>query len=81
MINSLKDIEKLMKLCRKQGITEFVLKDLVLRFGELPQQQSTVVDIDPENPYSNFPQGELTPEQLAFYSAGGIPEEDPENVQ
>ena len=30
-----------------------------------------------DNPWADFPDGELTPEQLMFYSAGGKPEEDP----
>jgi len=79
MIASLKDLEKLLKLCRKQGVTEIKLGEVELKLGDLPKND--VMEHDPANPYANFPEGELTPDQLAFYSAGGIPENDPENIQ
>lgn len=77
MIDSLKDLEKFLKLCRKQGITKASCGTLSFEFGELPKGTQIVQEDTIENPYSNFPQGELTPEQLAFYSSGGTPEEDP----
>lgn len=83
MIESLKDLEKLLRLCRKQGVTEIKLGTVELKLGDLPvdhSQQATLTK-DPTDPLANFPQGELTAEQLAFYSAGGSPEDDPENIQ
>lgn len=80
MIESLKDLEKLLKLCRKQGVTDIKLGTVELKLGALPDTQATLSS-DPTDPYANFPQGELTAEQLAFYSSGGTPENDPENVQ
>lgn len=77
MIESLKDLEKLLKLCRKQGVTEIKLGSVELKLGELPQEQTPSLISDPANPLANFPEGELTPDQLAFYSSGGLPEEDP----
>jgi hypothetical protein len=81
MINDLKDLKALFKLCRAQGITDFKMGELDIKFGDLPQGQAVYqepsVD-DPINRYAGFPQGELSPEQLAFYSAGGLPENDPE---
>lgn len=80
MIKDLKDLEKLLKLCRKQGVKDIKLADISLSLGDLPQEASKALH-DPVNPLANFPQGELTPDQLAFYSSGGLPEDDEENVQ
>lgn len=81
MIESLKDLQKLVHLCRKQGVTEIKLGSVELKLGELPKSEtatSQVQDVIPtDNPYADFPDGELTPEQLMFYSAGGKPEDDP----
>jgi hypothetical protein len=84
MINDLKDLRALLKLCRAQGITDFKMNGLEIKFGELPQtNENTDVDIHPASlpGYANFPQGELTPEQLMFYSAGGNPADDPANKE
>lgn len=78
MINNLKDLKSLFKLCRAQGITDFEMGEFKIKFGDLPRDLSEQdLDIDPDNRYSDFPQGELTQEQLAFYSAGGLPKDDP----
>ena len=85
MIQSLKDLEGLLKLCRKQGVSEIKLEGCELKFGDLPAShpQKTKAQVSEEdrptsdNPWADFPDGELTPEQLMFYSAGGKPEEDP----
>lgn len=81
MIQNLKDLERLLKLCRKQGVTELDLGSVKFKLGELPTKndQNFVDEADPNDPYANFPQGDLSPEQLMFYSSGGVPEEDPEN--
>jgi len=81
MIESLKDLEKLLKLCRRQGVTEINLGTVSLKLGELPVEidrnaKNIIEDVNAD-PYANFPQGELTPEQLMFYSSGGMPEDDP----
>ena len=85
MINDLKDLKALFKICRAQGITDFKMNGLEIKFGELPQTQSGSVlrasqGEDVSDPWSGFPTGELSPTQLAFYSAGGKPEDDPEFV-
>lgn len=77
----LKKLESLLKLCRRQGVTEIKVDCLEFKLGEMsmpagPRPQEA--EPDPTNPYSNFPTGDLTPEQLMFYSAGGMPEDDPE---
>lgn len=79
MIESLKDLEKLLKLCRKQGVTEIKLGTTEFKLGDFPLENNYKTENDPIDPYANFPQGELSPEQLAFYSSGGMPEQDPEN--
>lgn len=76
MITDIKDLKQLFKLCRQQGVTEIKVAGVEIKFGEVPLTQSNV-QIEESEPYSGFPQGELTPEQLLFYSAGGRPEDDP----
>ncbi len=80
MIESLKDLEKLLKLCRKQGVQKISFDNVSLELGELPVSSQTVLNSTiVEDPFKDFPQGELTPEQLMFYSSGGMPEDDPLN--
>lgn len=79
MIENLKELEKLLKLCRKQGVTEINLNGIAVKLGELPFDSTNVKNLAEEvgDKYQNFPDGELTPEQLMFYSSGGLPEDDP----
>lgn len=80
MIESLSDLRKLLKLCREQGVDEIDVHGVKLKFGDMPTVMSkgmSDAELESKDPYANFPQGELTPEQLMFYSAGGHPEEDP----
>lgn len=86
MVSNLKDLEKLLKLLRKQGVTRFAQGDLSIDLGDAPnppagnQSVQAAADLDPSNPWANFPEGELSPEALAFYSAGGRPGEEPEGL-
>lgn len=78
----LKDLGKVIDLCRKKGVSNITIGTLRLELGPEPEakkasKNSNEPEFDPTNPWANFPAGELTPEQLAFYSAGGIPENDP----
>lgn len=77
MIQDLKDLEKFFKLCRKQGIVKADLSTLSFEFGDLPESKGSVDESDPLKPFNNFPDGELTAEQLMYYSSGGLPENDP----
>lgn len=84
MITNLKDLEKLLKLCRKQGVLEIDLGSVKLKLGNLPQAVESVGEqdeIESDNPYANFPSGPLSPEQLMFYSSGGKPGEEPEDLR
>lgn len=76
----LKDLGKVIDLCRKKGVMNITIGPLRLELGPEPEPKrraNEAQDPDPTDPYANFPQGELTPEQLMFYSAGGVPENDP----
>lgn len=80
----IKELKALFKLCRAQGVTELDLNGLKVKFGDLPmtpEQVDAQSYQDPVSKYANFPSGELTPDQLAFYSAGGLPDNDPENKE
>lgn len=78
MIESLKDLEKMLKLCRRQGVLEIDFHGVKVKLGDLPQEvQTASPDQEIPSPLEGFPDGELTPEQLMFYSAGGLPENDP----
>lgn len=79
VISDFKDLKKLLELCRKQGIEEMDFQGMKFKFGPLPTAAGAASDteIESDNPYANFPDGTLSPEQLMFYSAGGRPEDDP----
>lgn len=77
MIDSLKDLERLLKVLRKQGVYEFEHNGTRLKLGEMPQEANAASYGTPAGGYEGFPQGDLTPEQLLFYSSGGLPENDP----
>ena len=83
MIKDLKGLKDLLKLCRAQGVTEINLGTVSFKLGELPQGKTKVDtssnETSTDDPYSDFPDGELTQEQLMYYSSGGTPENDPEN--
>lgn len=79
---NVKDLEKLLKMLRKQGVTECNMAGISFKLGELPQSTGSTWNKSEEeqsNPLEGFPDGILTPEQLMFYSAGGHPQDDPEN--
>lgn len=81
MINNLNELQKLLKLLRKQGVQEFKMGGIELKLGDLPvERQAVVEDEIPEDPYANFPTGMLTEAQAMHYAMGGVPENDPELV-
>ncbi len=44
---NVKELEKLLKMCRKQGVTEITLADVIVKFGELPAtSDEKVADAD-----------------------------------
>lgn len=77
MIENQKDLEKLLKLCRKQGVTEIVLPTVSFKLGELPVKHSTESIEDQDDSFADFPDHPLTPEELTYFANGGKPEENP----
>lgn len=79
MIESIKDLERLLKLCRKQGVTKITLPQVSFELGDLPYSESKAIPLDEldADPLAGFPQGVLSNEQLMYYSSGGKPEDDP----
>ena len=80
-IPNLKDLGKVIDLCRKKGVSAIQLGEIRIELGNEPIEKNSrnqdTPEVDPTNPWANFPAGELTPEQLMFYSSGGLPENDP----
>lgn len=78
MIENLKDLERLLKLCRKQGVQELSLGTVTLKLGDLPTSREPVADTDEsEDPFADFPDGPLTNEELTFFANGGLPQDNP----
>jgi hypothetical protein len=82
-----KQLKSLLKTLRENGVVEYNTPELTLKLDtqflinkDKPQSLPIASEEAPvDNTWSNFPAGELSPDQLAFYSAGGDPSEDPEN--
>lgn len=58
-----KDLEKLLKLCRKQGIDEISFEGIHVKFGIMPAKVEQTAD-DVESDVADS----LSPEQLMFYA-------------
>ncbi len=65
MIKDLKELQALLKLCRKQGVTEITFGDVVCKFGELPLRKSADDEGDSDDTSTDAP----TPEEMLFFSA------------
>ncbi len=61
----IKELQALLKLCRKQGVIEITSQDLCIKFGDLPKSKAT----DDAEEAEEIPTDALTPEQMLFYSA------------
>ena len=61
MIKDLKELQALLKLCRKQGIDEISLGGTVIKFGVLPVKKSGDAEADDSEP-------DIPDEQLIFFS-------------
>lgn len=66
MIKDIKDLEKLLKVCRRQGIDHLKIEGIEIKFGDLPAKGDSRTDQDEE-----IPTDEPTPEQLMFYAVQG----------
>ncbi len=69
MIGNLKEFEKFLKICRKQGVNEATVNGVTIKLGDKPKRQrsssSKQNEIEEDIPYDG-----LSPEQLAFYHLG-----------
>jgi hypothetical protein len=67
MIKDLKELDKFLRICRKQGVTEITVDGISVKIGDLrndaPADNHTHDDIQTDD---------LTPEQLVFFAAGGV---------
>lgn len=63
MITDLKDFEKFLKICRKQGVTDVSYQGVTVKFGDLPTKEASMTDADDE-----IPTDALTAEQLMYYA-------------
>lgn len=82
MISTLNDLQKLLRILRKQGVQEFKMGDIQLKLGDLPFERVNA-DPEPESDqpeWKDFPTGMLTEAQAIHYASGGTPENDPELV-
>ncbi len=77
MIENLKDLRALLKLCRTQGVTEIALPQVSFKLGDLPTNHPTESIEDQDDKFADFPDGALSPEELTFFANGGKPEENP----
>lgn len=64
MINDLKDFEKFLKICRKQGVTEVSFGGASVKLGDLPMKHEA-------DESDEIPTDELSPEELMFYHVNG----------
>ncbi len=71
-ITNLSELKKLLKLLREQGVETFTIGDMSFKLGDLPAEPSEYVE-ESQDPYANFPTGDLSPEQLIYYATGGEP--------
>ncbi len=70
MIESIKDLERLLKLCRKQGVTDISVVGATLKLGELPQKHSHESIEEQDEPNTDVFDEPLTPEELIAFSNG-----------
>ncbi len=68
MLNDLKELEKFLKLCRKQGITDISFDGVTVKFGELPAKTSQVEESE------EIPTDGLSEDEMAFFHLRGQPQ-------
>lgn len=65
MLNDLKEFEKFLKICRKQGVTDVTFAGTSVKLGALPPKSSQSDESE------EIPTDELTPDQLMYYAVNG----------
>jgi hypothetical protein len=82
MVENLKDLERLLKLCRKQGVLEINLGAISFKLGELTEKASHAdTTEESDTAYADFPDGDLSAEELTFFASGGLPKDNPYREQ
>lgn len=66
MVESLKDLEKLLKLLRKHGVTDFKLNGIELKLGELPREPGEIAE------EQEHPEDQLSDEEIMAWAIGQI---------
>lgn len=75
MIENLKDLKALLKLCRQQGVTKITLASVSLEFGDAPIRTSIGSDDDQnDEPFITNLEAPLTNEELVAFANGGLNE-------
>jgi hypothetical protein len=77
LVENLKDLEKLLRLCRKQGVSLIEWGGVKLTLGDLPPSPAISQPVEEPSLLESLPEGFLTPEQIMYYSAGGVAGKDP----
>lgn len=65
MLNDLKDVERLLKFCRKIGVNEITLEGLTVKFGDAPTKAQMQSQADDET------KAELSDDDLLYYAVNG----------
>lgn len=76
------DLKALLKILRNEGVLEFKMTGLELKLSPdamkvKAETEGKDLGAPADGKWSDFPAGELTQEQLMYYSSGGTPENDP----
>lgn len=61
----LKELDKFLKICRKQGVTEISCEGVSVKFGDMPNRKEAT------EPDDEIEIDSLSPEQLMFYHTTG----------
>lgn len=69
MIDSLKDLKALLKLCRSNGVTEINLGTVSFKLGELPRTIAGDIEEAEEADFSDL-ESPLTPEEMVAFANG-----------
>lgn len=61
---NVKELEKLLKMCRKQGITELTMQGMSFKFGDIPRDPG-----EAEEPAEVVSLAMPSPEEMAYWSS------------
>lgn len=64
MIENLKDLERLLKLLRKQGVTDFKMNGVELKLGDLPSEPGDIAELEEQA------EPTMTDEQIMAWAIG-----------